>query len=369
MNVFFAFLIYSFLFLCVGGSIITYYFDFSPFACFSWSTKELFINPFSDWHTLYIDFQHDNWAINSFKNLMIFFIFLFFYPAWIGLWFLVKRIKWNKFFSKPVYLFKRRFGKKEEIKMPDVSSLAKTTGDRPLAMRKSSNFGNPLLMAQAQEEQNKEVNDFPTNEPASFLKPSFEAVNVNQKEQLRALGEKYGYELFEKVQMDDLMVPFVFATDTVALVTTVLMDDREWIADEDVSEDGSEPTWFSAEGLISSPFSRMVKAAAFLREKEPDSEIVPVVVVGAGSILNAEIMEEKWSQMGGRVVVWNEEKHNGLETLEDLFQEKNKQNGDIEHLNEIIDSVAAGEKIPQQVDDDAQNTSENADFEIPVEPE
>ena len=326
MNAFFAFLIYSFVFLCVGGSVIAYYFDVSPFACFSWSTNELFINPFSDWHRLYVDFLHDNWAINSFENLIVFFIFIFFFPAWIGLWFLLKRIKWSKWFLKPVYFFKRLFAKKQEIKMPDVSKLSKTSAERPMAMRKSTSFGNMALMAQEENEsENKDDSAVPSTEQSSAPKPSSAGITPQQKEQLRVLGENHGYELFEKVQMGDIMVPFVFATDTVALVTTVLLDDKEWIADEEISEGDSEPTWFSAEGLLPSPLFRMKKASEFLKEKEPDCEIVPVVVVAAGSILNAAAIKEEWDQLGGEVVVWNKGTGDDLDTLENLLQRKNQQ--------------------------------------------
>ena len=336
MKVFFAFLIYSFIFLCIGGSVITYYFDVSPFACFSMSTKEVFINPFSDWYRLYIDFQHDNWAINSLYNLTIFLIFLFFFPAWIGLWFFLKRFNWEKIFLKPVYFFKRHFRKKE-IEKPDVSKMVKTSSERPLAMRKSSNFGNLAAIAEGENSTNNESKEVPstTQNTTSSNKQPGAPINLRQKEQLRLLGERYGFELFERVQLDGLLVPFVFATDTVALVTTFLTENSEWIADENISEDGNDPTWFSAEGLTPSPFYQMGKAAEFLKEKEPNSEIIPVVVLAEGSILNVPNMKELWEERGGAVVLWNNGKADGLSTLEDLLYSKKDQNESDDQPDEI----------------------------------
>ncbi|MBP5534803.1 MAG: hypothetical protein J6Y03_04785 [Alphaproteobacteria bacterium] len=332
MKVFFAFLIYSFIFLCVGGSLLTYYFDVSPFACFSVSTKEIFVNPFSDWYRLYMDFQHDNWAINSLENLIIFFIFLFFFPVWIGLWFILKRLNWEKIFMKPIYFYRRHFHKRN-VEKPSVSKMIKTSSERPTAVPKSVKFGNVTLTAEAEntpKDEKKETPNTNASTDSSTKVQSGNSINLRQKEQLRVLGEKYGYELFEKVQLDDYLVPFVFATDTVALVTTFLMDDKEWIADESISEDGSEPTWFSSEGLIPSPFYKMVKASEFLREKEPTSEIIPVVVVGRGSILNVSSIKEQWDEKEGAVVLWNEGTAEGLDTLENLLKSKNEELAEVE---------------------------------------
>ena len=332
------FLLYSFLFLSIGGTLAAYYLDVSPFSFFSLSTKEVFINPFSDWYKLYTDFQHDRWAVDSLENLIIFLVFIFFFPLWLGLWFfVVRRIKFKKFFLKPIYFYKTHFKKKEVIGDKKIAVAPKMT-ERPAAMRRTNGFGNLSVLADAQ--QNTQNNEAPVQTSSDYESSSANApatITAAQKEQLRALGEKYGYELFEKVQLDK-MVPFVFATDTVALVTYVMLEKKEWIADETPSEDGDEPTWFSAEGLIPSPFQQMVKAAEFLKEKEPSSEVIPVVVVAEGNILNATGISELWQKMGGAVVLWNNGQGEGLGTLEELLQDKNQTGEESDETEEASES-------------------------------
>jgi len=319
MGRFFAFLIYSFLFLCLGGSLISYYLDFSPFACFSWTSGEVFINPFSDWNTLYNSFMYGNWAVDSAEHLLIFFIFLFFFPLWILGWFLINRIHWKRIILKPFIYFKRH--KVTNVKAPII---AKNSMGRPIAMRKMRGFAGasvmPISTNALQEENNTNTT---TDSNSSQEIPS--VITATQKESLRALGEKYGYDLFENVRLDNYNVPFVFATDTQALVTFVLLDNREWIADETPSEDGSEPTWFSAEGLISSPFYQMVEATKLLKEKEPDSEIIPVVAIAAGNVLNADAVKEQWKEKNGFVVLWDKGQGKDLSTLEELLKVKSQE--------------------------------------------
>ena len=330
------FIIYTFLFLCVGGALCTCLLGVSPFALFSWKTGEVFINPFSDWQMLYNDFQHNNWAVDSAENLIIFLVFIFFFPLWIALWFLVRRIPFKKAFLKPVYFYKSHF-QSQKISAPKMPVVAKGMVNRPIAMRKTLGIRSIDLTETTTEQ--KSVDTTPSRPTTSRSNP------VSYKKELFELGQKYGYELFERVKLDDFIVPYVLATDTLALVLTVLDDDKEWIADE-TSSDGDDPTWFSAEGLIPSPYSQMVGASEFLKEKEPDSVIIPVVVLAKGSILNVSNVKEQWDEKGGFVVVWKDGKGEGLDSLENLMREKS------------LDDIDSDDDESDMEDDDADSSEE-----------
>ena len=132
----FLFIVYSFIFLCIGGSLVGLLLDLSPFAFFSWETKEIYINPLSDWIVLYKRFWYENWAVNSLENMIVFFSFLFFFPLYFLLWFFVRKVNWMKLFFKPFSFFRIS---KVSMNKNSVSSV-KMHSNRPQALRQSKSF-------------------------------------------------------------------------------------------------------------------------------------------------------------------------------------------------------------------------------------
>ena len=162
-------------------------FELSPFALFSWSTKEIYVNPFLDWQKLYTDFQHNNWAVDSLENLIIFFVFVFFFPLWIALWFLVKRIPFKKIFLKPVYLYRSHVQSKKisASKMPVVS---KGIVSRPIAMRRTP--GGMRSMDNMNATENVSEKRSSDNVPYTSNKPSTSRSLASYKNDLFELGQQ-----------------------------------------------------------------------------------------------------------------------------------------------------------------------------------
>ena len=126
--------------------------------------------------------------------------------------------------------------------------------------------------------------------------------------------------MFTNVHLDDLVVPFVLATDTKALLLRPLIEPHDWLADEDGTKEHPDPTWFSTEYLIASPFYEIDKAAQILRNQEPTSNVQPIVVLCEGSILNPNAWKEYWHQRNGDVVLLKNGKADGLMTLEEFLE-------------------------------------------------
>ncbi len=316
MKLFSLFLFYSFLYLCVGGTLLAYGLGVSPFYCFSWKTYEIFYNPFADWHTLYMRFLYEGWAVDSPKNVLIFFSFLFFFPLWIGLWFFwVRRVHWTRLLLKP---FKSLQAHKAPVS--NESTIVRHSNGRPLALRRASGFGGMVLPEAS--EQTGQKNETQSQAQSAVANKTTQPTQIDKeiKNKIAHLGAQYGYDLFENVACDGFVAPLVLATDTVALMMMCLTQSREWIADEEVSDESTEPTWFSAEGLIPSPFYQMTQVAEALRQKEQDSLIMPVVVVAEGNILNVQAVQQQWKECNGSVVLFENGKGEGLQTLEQLLQ-------------------------------------------------
>jgi len=313
MSKFFFFLLYSFIFLCLGGSLVEYAFGVSPFNLFSWSTNEIYLNPLSDWGTLYRRLKYNNLTIDS-TNLPLFFSFLFFYPIYIGLWFLLSNLPWKRKILKVIVHHRR---KKEKNKQMTEGSSLKTYLSRPKALEKpkSSNRSSMLNQLAAQKEaEMAQLAEASTEAPAKLEQLSPEIIN-----QIRELGKKYGYDLFENVKLGEIMVPLVLATDEEALLLKFLFQEREWIADENIPEDASEPTWFSTEGLITSPFFELQPAVQSLQEQEPTSHVRPVVVLCEGSIMNSLALIDTWAQKDCTVATFQNGKAEAISSLEEVL--------------------------------------------------
>lgn len=327
MGKLFLFIIYSFLFLCVGGSAIGWLFGVSPFAFFSWETKEIYLNPLSDWYTLYKRFWYENWVVNTPKDLTLFFSFLFFFPLYIALWFWGLKVKWMKRILKP---FAFLHHPKAPVLKENLS--IKKHFDRPVALRQTRGFSSAIANLAPMQDSNESktledenIQTVPLGDMHSQMNTAVKKeVPETLKSQIKELGLQYGYDMFENVQLDGVTVPLVLATDTVALLLSPLTEKREWIADEISADEGIDPTWFSAEGLITSPFYQMCQAAEQLKAQEPDSDIVPVVLLCDGSILNAGALIETWQEKSGYVALLNDGKGDGLLPLSDILSKKNQ---------------------------------------------
>ena len=325
MGKLFLFIIYSFLFLCVGGSVISWLMGVSPFSVFSWETKEVYLNPFSDWYVLYKRFWYDNWVVYSASDLSVFFTFLFFFPIYIALWFWVRKVKW-------FHLLFRHFSFLPLSKAPVLKGdiLIKKHFDRPVALRQTKGFGSSVLenISTPSHSSNETPNSENSNTSNASQNVVSQSVGENLisdtlKQQIKELGSQYGYDMFENVLLENINVPLVLATDTVALLLKPLTEKREWIADEMAVDEQSEPTWFSADGLITSPFYQMQKAAEILKLQEPESEVVPVVLLCDGSILNSAALIPQWQEKNGFVALLNDGKGDELLPFSQLLAEKN----------------------------------------------
>ena len=204
----------------------------------------------------------------------------------------------------------------------------KSRFDRPQAMPQSKGFSSMVMAPVVNTTSNVTQQEEPvesgslTDGVESTLLSKPEELSPELKEQVKQVGNELGCDLFENVLLDNITVPLVLATDSVAFLMTFLLEEREWIADEEAADEDLDPTWFSAEGLITSPFYLMSKAAERLKQQEPESEIIPVVVLCEGSILNAGALKSQWEEKNGFVVSFNKDTDGTLQTLQELLQKK-----------------------------------------------
>lgn len=274
-------------------------------------------NPFIDWIRLVEDFVNDKFIIESGITVIVAIVFIGFWPLWYwGLRRCLKR-KWIKPRLSLSNVSKKIVIKKHQMARPPMASA-------PVNFTKPANYvegksDSEFVSESADTSMPQDASEGYASEKTDET-PSFDLRGVVG--QIRTIVEETDMEVFENVPLEGSQVPVVVASDELAYLLTFLTTNQEWVADEDLSPDGEAPTWFSAEGMIPSPFYQMKQAAKVLQEQENGSKVVPVVVVLNGEILNYETMRETWLEQGGYVVRYENGLPEIMMSLDTLLREK-----------------------------------------------
>lgn len=311
-------IIWTLFYMPFVGYVIDLAFGYTPFGSVlnrSATGEVRLLNPFEDWAVLYRAFMYDQWVINTLTDFALFLSFLLFIPLWGLGWFWMLKVNWWKKWSA---LF--HFSRHKEMEKGHKFPLKKKVLVRPPALPAGAflnrNFPSPAPATTRDGASAEADASVPSSMPPNTeLTPEITAG-------IKELGERFGFELFRNVQLDDVIVPLVLATDTKALLLKLLTTENEWIADETIAEGSEAPTWFSSDGVEPSPFFEVKQAALSLAQKEPESAIIPVVVVLKGHIINAEAMLPEWQAAGGYVVRFGEGQPEILMTLENLLEQE-----------------------------------------------
>ena len=270
-------------------------------------------NPFVDWIRLIEDFVNDEFVINNWVNSLVALAFIGFFPLWY--WGLKRCLK-RKWFNAPSSLLnvsKKIVIKKHQMARPPMAS-APVNFTKPVNYVEGKSEAEAVMPEPSEDGAGEYIEDKPEEVPPYDL--------TNVIAEIRNVIDGTDMEVFENVPLENFKVPVVVASDELAYLLTFLTTNQEWVADEDLPPEGEAPTWFSAEGMIPSPFYQTKQAAEILQKQEAGSRVVPVVVVLDGEILNYETMKETWENQGGYVVRSENGRPDIMMTLDVLLREK-----------------------------------------------
>ncbi len=278
------------------GSLIYQIFKVTPFGILFTYTKSqgvILYNPFIDWAKLYRAFMFEQWSIDTLYDFSLLCCFLLFFPVWFWGWRRLCKVQWGRIFFSP---FKRVAQQSKKIKiLPRKKGL-----ERPRAL--ASTGWMPSIPPQGQDveplEQQEGIQPNSLSSKIGIKEASEQWLNY-----LKEVASQYGFEVFEHVSLDDYVVPVVLATDTKALLFDFFDEPgTEWVVEGRPFEEGTTPKWYSAEDQIVSPFFQLCEAAHVLKEKEPDSEILPVLLVVSGVLLNPDALVDVAKEENGAVL-------------------------------------------------------------------
>ncbi|MBR5130365.1 MAG: hypothetical protein IKV03_03990 [Alphaproteobacteria bacterium] len=285
----------------------------------------------------------DGWVISAASDWIFVIVLLLSLPVFIIGWNIVLKIKWRQLvvntMKKMWYALRRLwhsvFGSKIIVEPKKVKYMKKKSHKKqrpaPLytsaramernAQRRSemssysaqstSVSGNASgmgagVMAPLSESMQSRNDDFPSFlDDADFANMSLDDIQLPTREPLNEdipdILIKKGYQVIANPQIGAMAVDFVIVEAHKIYVLLSDNDVGDWLADEE-RFNGEDPLWFSESSHRVSPiftmnteikpFSNRLKTAGIAHE------VVPVLVVKEGTIINAEDMQKTWDDMG-----------------------------------------------------------------------
>lgn len=239
----------------------------------------------TQWQSTYIAFVNGLWAIDSKEGVLLLLTILLFFPLWIVGWVAFYKVNWRL----PLWMkHKEKEFKRELIVTPKKGKL-----HVPVKLRlQNSSFKSahtPITPVKREDTKTHQVST-----------PQTQAVNDIQD--IIALSENFAVDTFQNVVLGDEKVPLAISTDDVAVLITMLdTPGAAWAAD--LSQNGE---WYTAGARLPSPITTIQTAAAILQELEPDSQVIPVLVITRGEIMDADSVVSFCTQQNVRLLRFND---------------------------------------------------------------
>lgn len=301
---------------------------------------------YKSWSYLMNEFM-SGWTISSASD-WIFLITLFVaLPVFFYGWQILLKVQWKKVFQtiqKAILTHWRKANAPKKVLKVAAKKSHKAVRPRPLnriarvddgrtsasvtAPKKETTVDKTTFSREAERSAGKSIAGFGLDEP-EFMKSTALATEKLPIAEPRVLEDDLSDENFE--QLIQIPTPEPLNEDPVSLligkgykvvkealvggvavdyvgigtekILVVMLDKQkgDWLADEE-RFNGEDPLWFSESSHRVSPIYQLVGAAAFLAQKMARKgylqQVVPVFAVSEGVIINAEDMEDTWTELG-----------------------------------------------------------------------
>lgn len=320
-----------------------------------------------DWETTYIAFMAGQFSIEPDKLILLVLTLILLVPVWLIGWKAFYSINWK--FPRFLLRHKEARFKRELIITPNKGKLQapvklRLQSANPYSGLKKEDFGQlPELPVSTQD----------THHVVSVVEKTTASTDVQD---IIAYASQYGVDTFKDVVLDGIKVPLAVSTDDKAVLITLLdTPEATWIVD--ITDEESE--WYSETSHIPSPTAFIKKAADALQALEPDSLVIPAVVITDGKIYDATDIANHYEAMGIQILRFKNGAPASLKTLESFidahFAAKSDTIPEQEHydnafdtnetddvLNEPYSAQAQNEEIDDYVEPDPQ-TSDDTVYE------
>ena len=244
-----------------------------------------FLSP-EAWQEKYLAFINYNWRIRTLPDVLLISMMI----GWIPLYFvgliIFFKVKWKIFMikPKPKTVVKRALDIKKD--KPQYS--------KPRAMPSTiqmSKYVAPQLPGQEKQEKTAAGNKSHKNV-------------LQMIKQMAVVARKFKVEIFQHILLEGFRVPMAISTAARAMMIEIVnAKGANWSVD--FKEDILESAWYSQEKVMEKMALDLIKASAALEKAEPGSEVIKVICLTDGRLLNAKQTVEYFKKYDIHLICFN----------------------------------------------------------------
>ena len=249
-----------------------------------------------EWNKRINAFLESRWIIDTGSDWGLLICMILFVPMLFLGWFLAYRFQWKNLFRK----------RGTAVQMPKssfkIASVKKVFEPAKLRVQSSAVLSVPVGNIQQQQSNGTDIPMPPVMSPTPVTQqggaptgnsapvqgapqPAFE--DEEDVRRMLALTAGIKADFFPHVSLDGNYASFAMSTEKQAVVVRVInRPDSVWAVDTEVPP--AESDWFDQTSLLAAPVKDIVTIAQNLRNNEPDSTAIPVVLLMSGRLLNID---------------------------------------------------------------------------------
>ena len=330
-------------------------------------TRRLFyvdlLNP-NDYIRLFQAFLDNRWQINSFGSLILLILLLGFVPLWLTGWVISYR-KWPSLKS---------FKRKKKLKITSAGGLEGLPQRKAFVPEKMRTQAAVLLNMSLEEAQQKlkEVASSASSFQGTSTNSTSEADARREADiaQITAATSDYELEVFSNLFFAGERVPLALSTDERAALVWLINEPNEtWSVD--INDSLEQSDWYGTSRQLPSPAGILTKVCAALKESEPNSEIIPLIVLTSGRILNEAEALITYQAAGIRLAIFGEANGELIPPLTSVLDELFLKNTDEKTVQpelssvHMTDSASESDDMPKASDTPLPKTE---NISVPPEP-
>lgn len=240
----------------------------------------------AEWHEKWLAFENYNWRIRTLSDVLLFLMMVLWIPLYfVGLW-IFYHIKWSIFKIKP----KPKTVVQKALDLKKEKPLYAKPRAMPSAVQ-ATKYVAPKLPGQEEEEQKQTSTKSHKNV-------------IQMIKQMAVVARKFKVEIFQHILLEGHKVPMAISTAARAMMIEIVnRKDVNWSVD--FNDDVLQSTWYSESGTMERLAEDLIKASEALAKAEPGSEVVKVICVTEGRVLNAKPTVEYFKNHGIQLLIFN----------------------------------------------------------------
>ena len=142
--------------------------------------------------------------------------------------------------------------------------------------------------------------------------------NILYREDLKNLSNGFWGNLdllcFQQVRLENATADIVYASDDVGIIIKVLSNSGTWQVNT------ATDTWKNRKTSITSPIAELKKLCTFVKNAEPNSKIIPAIILMRGTIQDEEKVQNYLKKHGVQLIKSDSFKQSRLPALSQLLQ-------------------------------------------------